>query len=237
MKRIMHKFKINEISGVDRPAQKHARVVLMKSDDDAVVTTKANSMTNYNYDTSQDPFHAMLDRQARARQAITGESYAKAFTEVYMAPENIAIKAAAQYEQLAKSHDSLYGTQFSTNPVAKAEQEAPAEIHKIIGKLAIERSNRTGETYAKTYTEIYCDHKYVAARNDVAEPLQKAAEMAEHLGPAHAKMHSLAIDHQRLTGSSYASAYAYAYGRRENEGLRNKVRAEHLRATMSQVGD
>lgn len=35
MKRIMRAFKLNEISAVDRPAQAHAKVVLMKRDDDA----------------------------------------------------------------------------------------------------------------------------------------------------------------------------------------------------------
>jgi hypothetical protein len=34
MKRIMRSFKLNEISAVDRPAQAHAKVVLMKRDDD-----------------------------------------------------------------------------------------------------------------------------------------------------------------------------------------------------------
>jgi hypothetical protein len=73
---------------------------------------------------------------------------------------------------------------------------------------------------------------------------RKAAEIAEHLGPAHARLHSLAIDHQRArAGMSYESAYAYLYGKPENlygkpenEALRNAVKAEHMRATMSGLG-
>jgi hypothetical protein len=134
----------------------------------------------------------MLDRQARARQAITGESYAKAFTEVYTAPENIAIKDGAQYDHLAKAHDLQYGTRLSLIP--KVEKAAPYD------------------------------------------PLAKAAEIAENFGPAHAKLHSMAVDHQRShVGMSYESAYAHLYSRMENAPLREKIKAEHLRASMAAV--
>jgi hypothetical protein len=66
------------------------------------------------------------------------------------------------------------------------------------------------------------------------DPLQKAAEVAEFLGPAHAKLHSLAVDHQRAhSGMSYQQAYSHLYSRLENEALRNAVKAEHMRATMA----
>jgi hypothetical protein len=66
------------------------------------------------------------------------------------------------------------------------------------------------------------------------DPLAKAAELAEHLGPSHAKLHSLAVDHQRAhAGQSYESAYAYLYAKPENAPLRNAIKAEHMRATMS----
>jgi hypothetical protein len=40
------------------------------------------TMTDYGNDISRGPYHAMIDRQALARQAQAGESYAKAFTNV-----------------------------------------------------------------------------------------------------------------------------------------------------------
>jgi hypothetical protein len=107
-------------------------------------------------DTSRGPWHAMIDRQALALQAQTGESYASAFTKCYTAPENASIRDNATYEHLAQGHDAIFGTRLSMIPVAKA---APAY-----------------------------------------DPLRKAAEIAESYGPAHAKMHSLAIDHQRARG-------------------------------------
>jgi hypothetical protein len=70
------------------------------------------------------------------------------------------------------------------------------------------------------------------------DPLAKAAELAEHLGPAHAKLHSMAVDHQRAHyGMTYQQAYSHLYSRPENEALRNAVKAEHMRATMAGYGD
>jgi hypothetical protein len=70
------------------------------------------------------------------------------------------------------------------------------------------------------------------------DPLQKSAELAEIRGPAHARLHSMAVDHQRAhAGQSYASAYAYLYGKSENVSLRNAVKAEHMKATMAGLGD
>lgn len=72
------------------------------------------------YDTSRGPYHAILDKMALARQAQTGESYAKAFTEVYTDPANVTLRDGAQYDHIAKSMDSIYGTAKSLVPVAKA---------------------------------------------------------------------------------------------------------------------
>jgi hypothetical protein len=67
-------------------------------------------MTNYDYDTSRGPWHAMLDRQALAHQAQFGGTYEQAFTKVYTDPSNASIRDQAQYEHLAKSHDVMFGT-------------------------------------------------------------------------------------------------------------------------------
>jgi hypothetical protein len=154
---------------------------------------KVTTMVDYDNDISRGPYHSMLDKMARARQAITGESYAKAFTETYTDPANAAIRDGAQYDHLAKAHDSVYGTRLSLIP--KVEKAAPYD------------------------------------------PLAKAAEMAEHLGPSHAKLHSLAVDHMRAHGGmSYEQAYSHLYSRPENEALRNAIKAEHMRATMAGLG-
>jgi hypothetical protein len=146
-------------------------------------------MANYDYDTSRGPYHAILDKMARAHQAITGDSYAKSFTAVYTDPKNAAIRDGSKYDDLAKAFDSVHGTAHS---LVKA---APALSY---------------------------------------DPIRKHAELAEIRGPAHAKIHSLAIDHQRAhPGMSYQSAYGYLYSKPENVSLRNAIKSEHLRATMA----
>jgi hypothetical protein len=155
---------------------------------------KGITMVDYSNDISRGPYYSMLDKMARARQAITGESYAKAFTECYVDPKNAAIRDGAQYDHLAKAHDSVYGTRLSLIP--KVEKAAPYD------------------------------------------PLAKAAEIAEQFGPAHAKLHSIAVDHQRAhSGMSYQQAYSHLYSRMENAPLREKIKAEHLRASMAAVQD
>jgi hypothetical protein len=140
------------------------------------------------------PYYRMIESEARARQAITGETFQKAFTECYCDPSNAVIRNAATSEHLAQSHDNIFGTRLSAIPVAKA---APAY-----------------------------------------DPLRKAAEIAESYGPAHAKMHSLAVDHQRAhAGQSYAAAYSYLYTHPQNVSLRNAVKDEHMRATTSGFDD
>jgi hypothetical protein len=175
-------------------------VVIWKRDEPAPASTaktpvirKVDVDTMTDYDTSRGPWHAMIDRQALARQAQTGETYQKAYTECYCDPRNTAIVNELKYNDLAKSHDAIYRTRLSPTPLAKA---VPAY-----------------------------------------DPLAKAAELAEIRGPAHAKLHSLAIDHQRAhPGMSYQSAYGYLYAKPENAALRNAIKAEHMSATMSAHG-
>jgi hypothetical protein len=65
----------------------------------------------------------------------------------------------------------------------------------------------------------------------VAPPSPEAA--AKLLGAAHAQMHSMAVDHQRAhSGMSYQQAYSHLYSRPENAPLREKIKAEHMAATM-----
>jgi hypothetical protein len=139
------------------------------------------------------PYAKIMDKMALARQAQTGESYAKAYTECYIDPANAAIRDGVRYDELARAFDSSHGTAKSMIPAAKAASY---------------------------------------------DPLRKAADMAEHLGPAHAKLHSMAVDHQRAhSGMSYQQAYSHLYSRPENESLRNAIKDEHMRATMAGLGD
>jgi hypothetical protein len=137
---------------------------------------------------------------------------------------------------------------------------------KMLDKMALAHQAQFGGSYEQAYTKIYTDpanasirdraqYDHLSKQHDAMhgtrlslipvakaapsyDPLAKAAETAKLLGPAHARLHSLAVDHQRAhSGMSYEQAYSHLYGRRENEALRNAVKAEHMRATMAGVGD
>jgi hypothetical protein len=86
-----------------KPKSRLARNVGIDEEDGFIPNAKRKevTMTDY-YDTSRGPYHAMLDKMARARQAITGESYAKSFTETYCDPKNAAIRDGSKYDDLAK---------------------------------------------------------------------------------------------------------------------------------------
>ena len=62
-------------------------------------------------------------------------------------------------------------------------------------------------------------------------------ESARHLGPGHARMHSLAVDHQRANPRlSYEAAYSRMYTHADNAGLRAEINREHLASSMAAHG-
>ena len=71
----------------------------------------------------------------------------------------------------------------------------------------------------------------------VAQPAPPSREeSARLLGPAHARLHSQTIDHQRANPRlSYESAYSRMYTAPENAGLRAEINREHLAASMAAV--
>jgi hypothetical protein len=92
-----------------KPKSRLARNVAIDGEDGFIPEGKKM----VDYDISRGPYHAILDKMARARQGITGESYAKAFTEVYTDPANAAIRDGEKYDDLAKAFDSVHVTSKS----------------------------------------------------------------------------------------------------------------------------
>jgi len=101
------------------------------------------------------------------------------------------------------------------------------------------------QAFAKTITEdatgalLYQAMK-IAPGSEVKpapQPAPPSPEAAANLlGPAHAKMHSQAVDHQRANPRlSYESAYSRMYTAPENAGLRAEINREHLGASMAAV--
>jgi hypothetical protein len=56
-----------------------------------------------------------------------------------------------------------------------------------------------------------------------------------HIGPAHAKMHSLAVDRQRERTIRWAAAYSEVYNAPANAALRAEVQREHLEHALAGI--
>jgi hypothetical protein len=71
----------------------------------------------------------------------------------------------------------------------------------------------------------------------VPQPSPPSPEAAAQLlGPAHARLHSQAVDHKRANPRfSYEVAYSRMYTAPENAGLRAEINREHLGASMAAV--
>jgi hypothetical protein len=137
--------------------------------------------------------------------------------------------------------------------------------HAMLDKQALALQAQIGGSYASAFTKVYEDpssrsildqarYEHIAKSHDVMfgtglssipvqksapyDPLAKSAELAEIRGPNHAKLHSMAVDHQRANpGMSYQSAYGYLYSKPENVSLRNAIKSEHLASAMSAHAD
>jgi hypothetical protein len=121
-------------------------------------------MTMANYDISCGPYHAILDKMALARQAQTGESYAKAYTKIYEDPANAALRDGAKYDDLAKSMDAIYGTAKSLVPVAKdaappdpsQDYVSPGPANDELNELVMTRMKSDSKlSYQQAFTHEY----------------------------------------------------------------------------------
>jgi hypothetical protein len=141
-------------------------------------------MAMVDYDTSRGPYHAMLDKMARARQAITGESYAKAFTETYCDPKNAAIRDGSKYDDLAKAFDAVHGTSKSlvkaAPPDPPQDDVSPGPAHDALNRLVTAHMKANPAlSYQQAFTQQYLhqDNRPLKARVD-AESIIHAQRLA-----------------------------------------------------------
>jgi hypothetical protein len=83
-------------------------------------------------------------------------------------------------------------------------------------------------------SELYRACK-AAPGSEVRAPVEKVDDGPVHIGPAHAKMHSLAVDRQRERPISFAAAYSEVYSHANNAALRAAVQREHLQQALAAI--
>jgi hypothetical protein len=180
-----------------KPKSRLARNIAI-DDEDGFIPNAKRATTMVDYDTSRGPYHAILDKMARARQAITGESYAKAFTETYTDPKNSAIRDGSKYDDLSKAFDSVHGTKFSlvkkvAPPDPPQDDVSPGPAHDTLNRLVTARmKNEPNLSYAQAFTREYLhqDNRPLKARVDAesiihAQRLAPAPPFPAYTAPRH----------------------------------------------------
>lgn len=201
MKRILRALKILEISAVDRPAQEHAKAVIMKGMNTTMTKT--------------------LDELIDEHAAIAPDIHKSAECDFEIGEAVRKMVDCGMLDDAEKHHyDALI-------------KMRAAEIRTSVESEA--------QAYARTITDdaagriLYREMK-LAKGTEIKPAPEPQPEKPAFIGPAHAKLHSLAVDNQRAHNTTYASSYSNVYGRPENAALRAAAKAEHLAQSMAAVG-
>jgi hypothetical protein len=174
---------------------------------------RENTMTD-----NKGPWHAMLDRQALARQSQTGESYAQAFTKVYEDPSNTTIRDLARFDHLAGQHDAMHGSRLSAIPATKA---APADAlqddvdpgsaeYELHSRVVTRMKNEPNLSYQQAFTREYLAPENRSLKERVtSEGLLRMQAMAP--APAFPRYSSPGHDERDTVNIGYSGAKPRGY--------------------------
>jgi hypothetical protein len=152
------------------------------------------------------------------------------------------------FEKIIRDHESLV-LDFAKRQVEgeRTGLEKHDYLAAIEGRAAKLRAD--GESKEQSFTKTIVEDEigkllYKALKRAPGSEVKPAPQpappgpeaAANLLGPAHAKMHSQAVDHQRANPRlSYEAAYSRMYTHADNAGLRAEINREHLAASMGAV--
>jgi hypothetical protein len=131
-RRILHKFKLTEISAVDRPAQAHAKAVIMKRADidddeddlDIVDIAKALVEEGVNHGATKGEFETAISKGAAA--AFPGVSSAQAVTKYVTTNETgkLLLKAAREATTVAQAAQDFRAATKGLRPGRRGTESA-----------------------------------------------------------------------------------------------------------------
>jgi hypothetical protein len=223
-KRIMRTFKLAEVSCVDRPAQEHARVVVMKraeEQDAKALLLKSLAAARYDLDAVEVMEKALTDGLFDTMETSDIEALIKVRADQIKKPKERDASAYAR----AIVEDGIAKVLFKASRRVTGVLPTAAEIARAQDEIAKAKSD--APQTKKPFRELSVDH-----------PVKMPASMAgEDTGDAEAKLHSLAVDHQRAYNTrSCESAFAAVYSNPENRDLRERAKAQHLARALRGVG-
>jgi hypothetical protein len=190
MARILNKFRIREISAVDKPACAHCTAVLMKRDEDRAMGIDFKKMVDtedatefqkhWNAgefdDISKNEWHELITKRA-SQIREDGETPQRAYTRFITADP--AGRAMFRAFQQADGR-ALYKRVFD-EPIAKATSGAEIDdahigpAHKEMHALAVDRQRETGRPYASSYAHVYSAGDNAALRERVKDEFLRRA--------------------------------------------------------------
>jgi len=189
---VLRKIVIDEISAVRKPAQKHAKVLIMKSADtlpetgDAAVSEIRKMLDDGDFDGyEKSDYTEMLNTLAESIQK-DGESFQKSFVRAIETPaghEIFQLLKSAPGSDFGKAKAPADAVQ---DTVARRDEPATAELELKAKELA----HKTGLSYAQAYTRIIDDPAYRRLRDDANGERQLALvrsltpQQASDLSPA-----------------------------------------------------
>jgi hypothetical protein len=186
---VLKKIVINEISCVDKPAQKHARALIIKRMEEAT-----------------QPWHVAEDLEKAVEAGL--------MAELDKGDVDGLIKARVKDIRRPGERDaSAYTRCITDDDIGKVL----FQIYKAAPNVALEKAKSD-------------------APNPPLKPFSPEVEVAK-LGPAHARLHAMALDHRKAWNTrSYQSSFSAVYSHRDNRELREAAQKEQLTASMRGVG-
>jgi hypothetical protein len=152
MVRIMHKFKITEISACDRPAQEGARAVIMKRADDdedhvdVVAIAKALVVDGIKCGATADDFEsAIVKRAAAAYPGLSSQQQYSRFIETD--PGKTLFKAATMAAR------SVAQAAQDWAPPQKSFGPAGEELNRLAASMARSKNLSLGESYSRLISD------------------------------------------------------------------------------------
>jgi len=175
LRRILRSFKIDEISGVDFPAQKDARVVLLKRDSSR--DEPADVAQKYGVRGMVDFKKMMPNEDSVALQKLIDDGELKlSKAEIHEVIEKRAEQLRDDGETLQQSYVKFITADpagrvlfkaFQSAPIGKAkvERDAPQDdvprhdgpASKKLHELALVRQKATGRSYQGAFTDVLTD--------------------------------------------------------------------------------
>jgi hypothetical protein len=181
--RILHKFKINEISAVDKPAQAHAKAVIMKRADDEDMGVL-------------DIAKRLVDSGGRDHGGVTSDVYHKRLTDLAIANRLEGETVQRAYVRLAETTETgallfkaaMWGPppkqapQDFADPTPKSKGPAQSKLDALVDEFVANynRTNSKRLSRAQGYDRVFSDPANRELRDAVkAEERRATREVAD----------------------------------------------------------